>query len=130
MNDMEKWREKVRDIRAGGATWWWWWYICSRVCLSTVGFASHMRSYDGKQSQADLTKVLLQFRRNSHRLFDKVSNVKHVWKGMWECTGSMSTPKTHFLLLVTDEFGLSSHRRSHACFLRDWEEVAITYVFV
>ena len=28
MNDKEKWREKVRDIRAGGPTWWrWWWYI-------------------------------------------------------------------------------------------------------
>ena len=24
MNDREKWRERVRDIRAGGATWWWW----------------------------------------------------------------------------------------------------------
>ena len=24
MNDMEKWRERVRDIRAGGTTWWWW----------------------------------------------------------------------------------------------------------
>ena len=23
MNDREKWRERVRDIRAGGATWWW-----------------------------------------------------------------------------------------------------------
>ena len=26
MNDREKWRERVKDIRAGGATWWWWWY--------------------------------------------------------------------------------------------------------
>ena len=26
MNDREKWRETVRDIRADGATWWWWWY--------------------------------------------------------------------------------------------------------
>ena len=25
MNDREKWREKVRDIRVGGTTWWWWW---------------------------------------------------------------------------------------------------------
>ena len=25
MNDREKWRERVRDIRAGGATWSWWW---------------------------------------------------------------------------------------------------------
>ena len=25
MNDREKWREKVRDIRATNTTWWWWW---------------------------------------------------------------------------------------------------------
>ena len=24
MNDSEKWRERVRDIHAGGTTWWWW----------------------------------------------------------------------------------------------------------
>ena len=24
MNDREKWRERVRDIGAGGTTWWWW----------------------------------------------------------------------------------------------------------
>ena len=26
-NNREKWRERVRDIRAGGTWWWWWWYI-------------------------------------------------------------------------------------------------------
>ena len=26
MNDWEKWRERTRDICAGGTTWWWWWY--------------------------------------------------------------------------------------------------------
>ena len=26
MNDREKWRERVRDIRAGSTTWWWWWW--------------------------------------------------------------------------------------------------------
>ena len=26
MNDREKWRERVRDIRGGGTTWWWWWW--------------------------------------------------------------------------------------------------------
>ena len=25
MNDWEKWRERVRDIRTSGTTWWWWW---------------------------------------------------------------------------------------------------------
>ena len=24
MNDREKWRERVKDIRASGMTWWWW----------------------------------------------------------------------------------------------------------
>ena len=24
MDDRERWQEKVRDIRADGATWWWW----------------------------------------------------------------------------------------------------------
>ena len=26
MDDREGWRERVRDIRADGATWWWWWW--------------------------------------------------------------------------------------------------------
>ena len=26
MNDSEKCRERVRDIRASGTTWWWWWW--------------------------------------------------------------------------------------------------------
>ena len=29
MNDREEWRERVRDIFAGGTTWWWWWNILS-----------------------------------------------------------------------------------------------------
>ena len=27
MNDREKWRERVRDIRANDMTWWWWWIL-------------------------------------------------------------------------------------------------------
>ena len=31
INDREKWRERVRDIRAGGTTWWWWgWWWAKR----------------------------------------------------------------------------------------------------
>ena len=26
VNDMGKWRERVRDIRATSSTWWWWWW--------------------------------------------------------------------------------------------------------
>ena len=27
MNDREKWRERVRDIRTSGTIWWWWWIM-------------------------------------------------------------------------------------------------------
>ena len=26
MNDREKWRERVRDIRVTSTAWWWWWW--------------------------------------------------------------------------------------------------------
>ena len=26
MNDRKKWRERVKDICAGGTKWWWWWW--------------------------------------------------------------------------------------------------------
>ena len=36
MNDWEKCRERVRDIRASGTTWWWWWYkICYMIMYAT-----------------------------------------------------------------------------------------------
>ena len=41
MNDREKWREMVRDIRAGGTTWWWWWWWLSFI-LSLNYFASQL----------------------------------------------------------------------------------------
>ena len=34
MNDREKWRERVRDIRASGTTWWWW--LSKRWLLSEI----------------------------------------------------------------------------------------------
>ena len=33
MNAREKWRERVRDIRASGTTWWWWWYVTLLTCV-------------------------------------------------------------------------------------------------
>ena len=35
MNDREKWRERVRDIRASSTTWWWWWYIYEKIMRNT-----------------------------------------------------------------------------------------------
>ena len=37
MNDTEKWRERVRDIRVTNTTWWWWWYIYVYRLIGLVG---------------------------------------------------------------------------------------------
>ena len=43
MNDRERWREKVRVIRAGGTSWWWWWWgtkwgtnSLTMICICTL----------------------------------------------------------------------------------------------
>ena len=36
MNNREKWRERVRDIRASGTTWWWWWWWSTRYWKSRL----------------------------------------------------------------------------------------------
>ena len=40
MNDREKWRERVRDIRASGTTWWWWWWKWPHVQIVFLKFTS------------------------------------------------------------------------------------------
>ena len=32
MNDRDCWRERIRDIRADGATWWLWWLLHVNPC--------------------------------------------------------------------------------------------------
>ena len=34
MNDREKRRERVRDIRASGTIWWWWWWLTIQLNIS------------------------------------------------------------------------------------------------
>ena len=37
MKDREKWRERVRDIRATSTTWWWWWWLIKAHSLRILG---------------------------------------------------------------------------------------------
>ena len=40
MNDREKLRERVRDIRASGTTWWWYIYIYTYIYIYYMGLTS------------------------------------------------------------------------------------------
>ena len=50
MNDREKWRERVRDIRAGDATWWWWWWLIL-LALILIKPRRLIRRFTNKQNQ-------------------------------------------------------------------------------
>ena len=58
MNDREKWRERVRDIRAGDTTWWWWWW-CKE-----------------KQKIYPLTNIISHFLKTKNR---KMNMKKKLW---------------------------------------------------
>ena len=45
MNDGEKWRERVRDIRAGSTTWWWWWYYLKKCIPKLMRGLKHYNNF-------------------------------------------------------------------------------------
>ena len=60
MNDREKWRERVRDIRASGTTWWWWWWFQTiQFSISTV-FCVHAVKLKKKQFNLALAQFKCQ----------------------------------------------------------------------
>ena len=63
MNDREKWRETVRDIRAGGATWWWWW-------KNTVLYLYRITPSDNTPSSLPPARVI--FARKIRSVFSKL----------------------------------------------------------
>ena len=50
MNNRDRWRERVREIRASSATWWWWWLystipnFASALYLLKKGSLFHLMS--------------------------------------------------------------------------------------
>ena len=52
MNDREKWRERVRDIRASGTTWWWWWWCWYHTWQ--YGFPFHLVPVNSNSTQPTL----------------------------------------------------------------------------
>ena len=66
MNDREKWRERVRDIRATSTIWWWWWMVITKV----LNFGSLSDRLDRKRSPwfvADIQAIIDKDPSNSIR---------------------------------------------------------------
>ena len=58
MNDREKWRERVRDIRATSTTWWWWWWWWWLTCIfSELLFSLLFLHVDSEKKQRFVRKT-------------------------------------------------------------------------
>ena len=54
MNDREKWRDRVRDIRVSSTTWWWWWRFIDTILWS--------KDTSSKDEYASLfTRIFIRF---------------------------------------------------------------------
>ena len=71
MNDREKWRERVRDIRAGGTTWWWWWWSYLPNSSAWAGYDTRSifkRSLTGLNSEFSFSLTSYLTKAEEHSL--------------------------------------------------------------
>ena len=68
MNDREKWRKGVRDIRASGTTrWWWWWWVAKDI--------SSFKIFAARQKMLFVKNPEIQKLARMHRLENKYLNI-------------------------------------------------------
>ena len=88
MNDREKWRERVRDIRAGGTTWWWWYShrLTHRKRVTSELHDSYFRSMTITQAIPKIAEVTHLDRKISEEIAE-------VWRRVhisaWEFEGNI-----------------------------------------
>ena len=69
MNDREKWREMIRDIRAGGTTWWWWCIYNRNIFYSIIYIYIYISSSSCRTASSDISDPLSPLFLIVHRLW-------------------------------------------------------------
>ena len=83
MNDKEKWRERVRDIRASGTTWWWWWLKTIQFSISTQFNCQkhfHFKLFKQLYVTIQLSVDTVLMSKNSSIWNNSVTHKHAVWK--------------------------------------------------
>ena len=80
MNDREKWRERVRDIRATSTTWWcwWWWNHQQRGKLHLLKMMFCISHKTASRGEAPILKLFIAITPRStmrNRIYSWVSNI-------------------------------------------------------
>ena len=68
INDWEKWRERVRDIRASGTTWWWWWLAIKMGIFVVYVFVVHPYSSIDTTAVRKKLRFILSVRSDFHMI--------------------------------------------------------------
>ena len=82
MNDREKWRERVRDIRATSMTWWWW-------CVETIAILVCKQIISHSYKMKTLTNYSLTNHMYIHwKVCKQTTNVKllQLHSNTWNCS--------------------------------------------
>ena len=134
MNDREKWRKMVRDIRASGTKWWWWWYwmnrgikLMSKVLATCPGDQGSIPDRVTPKTQKMLhgTASLSIMRYWSRVKWSNPGNgiapsltpgCSSYWKGTIRIT--LDNVRQLYILLILDErnerWGHENHRKVHS----------------
>ena len=76
MNDREKWRERVRDIRATSTTWWLWWF--TRTHIRPYWISSILVSWSFVR-----LRVFFRWRRSLMFLLPHIASLNYL---PWSCS--------------------------------------------
>ena len=61
MNDREKWRERIKDIRASGTTWWWYIHIYIVIYRQTVSLYHNSSAGQDTQDASSCNRNQVDF---------------------------------------------------------------------
>ena len=100
MNDREEWRERVRDISAGGTTWWWWWYskdsegkkVFSRADNSNCSCIKYAPKICWKHSENNAAYLFLQKLQQIQGA--EWHHLRHSWCKVYHCRTFSFLPPT------------------------------------
>ena len=126
MNDREKWRERVRDIRASGTTWWWWWWF--KIYLTTNWVeCSPMAGETGIQSEVDSYQRLKKWYLIPSCL--TFSIIRYVTRVKWSHLGEGVAPPLHLGVVVIEKGGFGSPSTTVTSLTENDQTVIKTKVF-
>ena len=102
MDDREKWRERVRDIRANGVTWWWWWWWWWWYNYQGI----YKRKSGRKCIVNDWSKVYLRFDEKK-RYKHSFHSFHQKYQDYLRISLSLSLSLSFLLVTITSIFSLS-----------------------